>query len=131
MRRDAYVAINFDGACVEANFPRVGMDIGADPWLRAAVALGAKLILDTSRDGDTLEAALDWFKDHKVKLWDVNKNPDQFKFTSSPKLYAHIYVYAEALGAPMVPRTREKRAHINWDLAGPMLLRRIAGLLNQ
>ncbi len=131
MTRDCYVALNFDGTCVEHNYPKVGMDIGADPWLRAAVALGAKLILYTSRCGDEMGEAMDWFEDHKVEVWDVNHNPDQIRFTSSKKLYAHIYVDSEALGAPMLPKTERKRPHMNWEIAGPMLLRRIAGLLNQ
>ena len=131
MRQDCYVAINFDGTCVEHNYPKVGMDIGADPWLRAAVALKAKLILNTSRCGPELGAAIDWFEDHDVKLWDTNNNPEQYKWTKSAKLYAHIYVESTALGAPMNPRTERKKPHMNWDLAGPMLLRRIAGILNQ
>jgi len=131
VNRDAYVSINFDGTCVEANFPKVGADIGADPWLRAAVALGAKLILDTSRCDEHLEAAIAWFENHEVKLWGVNSNPDQVKWTSSPKLYAHIYVNSDALGVPLVPRTERKRPHLDWGVMGPLLLRRVAGLLNQ
>ncbi len=131
MNRDAYVAINFDGTCVENNYPKIGADIGADLWLRAANALGAKLILNTVRCGDELRNALDWFTNHRVGLWAINRNPGQEKFTTSQKLYAHIYVESAAIGAPMVPRTERKRPHLDWSIAGPDLLRRIAGLLNQ
>lgn len=45
------IAIDFDGTCVEHEYPEVGPDVpGAAEWLRRFAELGAKLILWTMRD---------------------------------------------------------------------------------
>ena len=130
MMRECYVAIDFDGTCVTNHYPHIGDDIGADPYLQAACALGAKLILLTMRDGDKLEEAVGWFQTHNVPIWMVNRNPES-GWSDSPKVYAHIYVDDSGLMAPMIPADNRKREHMDWDRAGPWLLRRIAGILNQ
>lgn len=133
MTRDCYVCIDFDGTCVTNDYPKVGDDIGADPYLRAATKLGAKLILHTMRSDDELCRAVDWFDNHGIELWEINQNPAQNSWSKSRKVWAHIYVDDSGVCAPMVLGNTHgrRREHLDWDQAGPWLLRMIAGILNQ
>jgi hypothetical protein len=131
MKRECYVAIGFDGTCVTHNYPNVGEDVGADLWLRAATGMGAKLILSTMRHGPEINQALDWFTSHDVSLWKVNDNPAQKSWSDSLKLYAHIYVDNAGLGIPLKRHGSRGRWVVDWEIAGPALLRDIAGKLNQ
>ena len=52
------IAVDFDGTCVEHEYPSVGLDVeGAVSTLRDLVNEGHKLILYSMRSGDKLEAA--------------------------------------------------------------------------
>ena len=107
-------AIDFDGTCVEHDYPRVGKDVPlAARVLAAMVAKGHKLILWTMRSGPELDDAVEWFRKHGIPLWGVNKNPDQAKWTSSPKAYAHVYIDDAALGVPLV-HPDEGRPYVDW-----------------
>lgn len=114
-------AIDFDGTCVTHEFPRVGQDIGARYVLKALHDQGHKLVLNTmrsdGRDGDEnpnpLSDALKWWDQIGVLLHGVNHNPDQDSWTSSPKVYAHMYIDDAALGAPLITKPGH-RPFIDW-----------------
>lgn len=95
------IAVDFDGTCVTHEFPKVGKDIGAVPVLKELVEKGHKIILYTMRSGDTLNDAINWFENNGIELYGINKNPDQYKWTSSPKVYADIYIDDATLGIPL------------------------------
>ena len=102
------IAIDFDGTVVFHRYPDIGHDIGAQPVLKKLVECGHKLVLCTMRchplhpgDRDTLQEAVDWFKDNGIELYGVNENPTQKEWTSSPKPYAHIYIDDSAVGCPL------------------------------
>lgn len=105
------IAVDFDGTCVTHEFPSIGKDIGAVPILKELINNGHKLILLTMRSHkivkensvpiDTLQDAIDWFKRNKIPLYGINKNPNQERWTSSPKVYANIYIDDAALGTPL------------------------------
>ena len=96
------IAVDFDGTCVEHNYPAIGMDVeGAVDVLRELNKHGHRIILNTMRSGLRLEAAVRWFRDRKIELWAVNRNPEQEQWTSSPKVYADIYIDDAALGCPV------------------------------
>lgn len=105
------IAVDFDGTCVTHEFPSIGKDIGAVPVLKELINNGHKLILLTMRSHkivkensipiDTLQDAIDWFKRNKIPLYGINKNPNQERWTSSPKVYANIYIDDAALGTPL------------------------------
>ena len=101
------IAVDFDGTCVTHEFPKVGKDIGAVPILKELVKKGHKIILYTMRShpdknnqdkalseeiipNDTLQDAIDWFKENEIPLWGINENPKQKKWTSSSKIYAKL-----------------------------------------
>lgn len=128
------IAVDFDGTCVTHEFPKIGKDIGAVPVLKELVQKGHKIILYTMRShpddynqgktlsgkivSDTLQDAINWFKENDIPLYGVNENPDQKKWTSSPKVYANIYIDDAALGAPLVVYNSElwpHRPYISWE----------------
>ena len=103
------IAVDFDETCVTHEFPKVGKDIGAVPILKELVKKGHKIILYTMRShpdknnqdkalseeiipNDTLQDAIDWFKENEIPLWGINENPKQKEWTSSSKIYANIYI---------------------------------------
>ena len=50
---------------------------------------------------DTLQDAIDWFKENEIPLWGINENPKQKEWTLSPKIYANIYIDDASLGIPL------------------------------
>ncbi len=109
------IAIDFDGTCVEHEYPSVGMDVeGAVETLRALNNKGHRLILFTMRSGEKLEKAIKWFKDRDIELWAVNENPEQKQWTESPKVFADVYIDDAALGCPIMFIDGVRRPVINW-----------------
>ena len=126
------IAVDFDGTCVTHEFPEVGKDIGAVPVLKRLVEKGHQIILCTMRShpdkdnqgntlsgevisNDTLQDAVDWFKDNGIPLLGVNENPTQKRWTSSPKIFAHLYIDDAALGVPLKIDSLSPRAYVDWE----------------
>lgn len=126
------IAVDFDGTCVEHEFPGVGPDVpGAVEWLRRFAGAGARLILWTMRsDGPPrsvtehpLRDAEEWFESRRIPLFGRNGNPGQYTWTSSPKAYAHLYVDDAAYGCPLVANPRPGgRPYVDWSVVGPDVL---------
>ena len=109
------IAIDFDGTCVEHDYPAVGLDVeGAVETLRALNKAGHRLILFTMRSGAKLDAAVEWFKRRNIELWAVNENPEQKSWTESIKVYAHYYIDDSALGCPIKFIDGAQRPVIDW-----------------
>lgn len=125
------IAIDFDGTCVKHRFPYIGEDIGAVPVLKRITKAGHNLILFTMRSdrselGDTgdpsikditgkfLTDAINWFTDNDIPLWGVQINPQQHFWTSSPKVYADLYIDDAALGCPLVYPENGEPAYVDW-----------------
>lgn len=116
------IAVDFDGTCVEHNYPAIGMDVeGAVEVLRTLNKHGHRIILNTMRSGQRLEAAVRWFRDRKIELWAVNRNPEQDQWTSSPKVYADIYIDDSALGCPLIFLEGVRRPVVNWSKVRQLL----------
>jgi len=125
------IAIDADGTCWTHDFPNMGTDIGAAPVLKKLVKNGHQLILHTMRSdreiaggvkddkiadvtGLFLTDALNWFKENDIPLYDVNNNPTQHTWTTSRKIYAHMYVDDAALGIPLIYGKHE-RPYVDWE----------------
>ena len=109
------IAVDFDGTCVEHDYPDVGMDVeGAVDVLKALNAKGHKLILFTMRSGSKLDAAVRWFKERKIELWAVNTNPEQKSWTDSVKVHADLYIDDSAVGCPLMFIDDAPRPMVNW-----------------
>lgn len=109
-----YIAIDFDGTCVTHEYPNIGKNVGAVPCLQQLVQNGHKLILYTMRSGKTLTEAVKWFKNNNIPLYGINENPSQKRWTSSPKVYAHIYIDDAAIGIPLITPAIG-RPYVNWE----------------
>lgn len=108
------IAVDFDGTCVSHDYPRIGHDIGAVPVLRRLVASGASLVLWTMRSGKELDDAVQWFLDNDIFLFGIQRNPEQDKWTTSPKAYASLYIDDAALGCPLVRPANGARPYVDW-----------------
>lgn len=116
------IAIDFDGTVVSHEFPDEGKDIGAIPVLKKLIAADHLLILYTMRSGAVLETAIQWFLKNGIKLWGIQYNPDQAKWTSSNKCYAHLYIDDAALGCPLIYDTEiSTRPFVDWAKIDKML----------
>jgi len=126
------IAVDFDGTCVTHEFPRVGKDIGAVPVLKRLVDKGHHIILHTMRShpdkdnqgktlsgevisNDTLQDAVNWFKENDIPLLGINENPTQKRWTSSPKIFAHLYIDDAALGVPLKVDSKSDRPYVDWE----------------
>lgn len=99
--RETVIAVDFDGTVVTHEYPHIGEDAGAVPVLQELVGKGFRLILLTMRSGKLLDDAVAWFRDRKIPLYAVNENPQQRSWTSSPKVYADLYIDDSNLGCPL------------------------------
>lgn len=116
------IAVDFDGTCVEHNYPAIGMEVeGAVDVLRALNKRGHRIILNTMRSGERLDAAVKWFRDRKVELWAVNRNPEQEEWTSSPKVYADLYIDDSALGCPIMFIDGLRKPVVKWSKVRTLL----------
>ena len=124
------IAIDFDGTCVTHEYPNIGREVeGCVDVLKELVREGHKLILYTMRSGKHLEDAVDWFKEHGIPLWGINKNPTQSAWTKSPKIYANLYIDDAACGCPLIyDKSKACRPFVDWDAVKIILLRN--GFLN-
>lgn len=117
------IAIDFDGTCVKHEYPKIGEDIGAVPVLKKLIKAGHQLILYTMRSGKELQDAVNWFRENEIPLWGVNENPEQKKWTNSPKVYAQLYIDDAALGIPLSRTNHDKRYHVEWSFIEEVLLK--------
>ena len=122
MANGYYIVLDFDGTVVKHRYPAVGEDIGAVPVLKRLIANEHKLILSTMRSHesegvDTLQPALDWFKQRDIPLYGINENPSQKVWTASPKVYGNVYIDDAALGAPLKTDGSDAPPFIDWGMA--------------
>lgn len=111
------IAVDFDGTCVEHDYPDVGIEVsGCLFTLDAIVKAGHRIILYTMRSNNHLDEAIQWFEERKIPLWGINGNPEQISWTTSPKPYAQIYIDDAALGCPLIyPENKKyKRPVVDW-----------------
>ena len=125
-----YIAIDFDGTCVTHEYPEVGKDIGAVPVLKRLMDAGHKLILNTMRSGNELADAIQWFTDNDLLIYGVNVNPTQKRWTTSPKVYAQLYIDDAALGCPLIMNPDfSNRPYVDWEAVEVYL--ESGGILNE
>lgn len=118
--------IDFDGTCVAEDFPNVGPDVpGAADVLRDLTEKGHRLILWTARSGIQLEAAIDWFKDHSISLYAVNKDPHPLEGWPIPrKVIPAWYIDDRNLGTPMTTMFYDGKKYevVDWRVIKTMLI---------
>ena len=115
------IAIDFDGTLVDHVYPKIGDPVpGALEWCRYLQGVGANLILHTVRSGRELDEAVEFCRHNGLGLFGVNENPEQAAWSTSRKIYAHLYIDDAALGCPLLPCIRRGgRPCVDWRIAGP------------
>lgn len=88
------IAVDFDGCLCENRFPYIGK---ANDALIQSLLLaqedGHKIILWTCRDGDLLEAAVDWCDEHGLIFDAINRNYGAVRSgTGRKKIVADLYI---------------------------------------
>lgn len=122
-----YICVDFDGTVVDHRYPDMGQPVpGALNWLKRLQRHGAKLILFTMRSnspegGGLLLKAVQFFEENGIRLYGVNRNPDQDSWTSSPKAYGDVYVDDSAFGCPLTHPKGFARPCVDWKVVGPQL----------
>ena len=119
------IAVDFDDTlCVNTEFPGVGAPIPmAVEYLKQFDEAGARLILWTMRSNEALDAAVDYLRQRGVPLWGVNDNPEQYSWSDSPKVYAHLYIDDAGFGIPLT--TFQGLEVVDWAKVGPAVLSKI------
>ena len=134
------IAVDFDGTCVTHDYPNVGKDVGAVPVLKRIVDAGHDIMLWTMRSDapialkenlvdsenptNTLQDAVNWFKENDIPLFSINENPEQIRtqWSTSNKQYAHLYIDDAALGCPLTSDVSlSSRPFVDWKKVNEML----------
>lgn len=84
------IAIDFDGTCVEHDYPNVGKTLPfcVETLKRWQEKYEVKYILSTMRSGKLLEDAVKWCNENGIELFGIQKHPTQEEWTDSPKCHA-------------------------------------------
>lgn len=110
------IGVDFDGTIVTHEYPDIGDPVPlALATMQELSEKGHQLILWTMRSDEYLDEAVKYVEQNGIKLFGVNKNPEQHTWTKSPKAYCQIYIDDAALGCPLTnyPGTG-KRPFVNW-----------------
>lgn len=113
--RDATIAVDFDGTMVTHAYPEIGEDAGAIPVLKELMGNGCKLILHTMRHEKLLDKAVEWCHTRGIQFYAINENPEQRRWTSSPKIHADLYIDDSSLGCPLRFIDGVRRPVANWQ----------------
>jgi len=109
------IAVDFDGTVVDHRYPEIGPDVpGAVETLHKLSNTGHSLIIWTMRSAVYLDDAVRWYADRKLPLFGINRNPGQSLWTSSPKVYAQVYIDDSAYGCPLIHPPGFSRPCVNW-----------------
>jgi hypothetical protein len=76
-----------------------------------------------TQPSDTLQDAVNWFKQNNIPLWGINENPEQTQsgWTNSNKQYAQLYIDDAALGCPLIYDWGVQRPFVDWIKVEKML----------
>lgn len=124
------ICVDFDGTIVDHQYPDIGQPVpGAFFYLKKYQQIGAKLILLTMRSderqqaGNVLQQAVQFCRQNGLEFYAVNNNPDQDSWTTSRKVYGHIYIDDAAACCPLRQNPRSGgRPYVDWDIVGPAVL---------
>lgn len=91
------IAVDFDGTIVENRYPEIGRELPfATESLRMLAAEGHRLVLWTCREGELLDEALAWCREHGVEFWAVNRDYPEETQENNPrwtrKLKADLFI---------------------------------------
>lgn len=94
------IAVDFDGVLCENKFPKIGRPrYLVISLIKQLITLGNEVILWTSRNGEELQAAVNFCSNYGINFCNVNgpapSNEKEYKDaypTQSRKIYADVYI---------------------------------------
>ena len=90
------IAVDFDGTIVEDRYPEIGREIPfATQTLRMLIEQRHRIILWSVREGEALEAAVNWCRERGVEFYAVNRDfPEEngTHQTFSRKIKADVFI---------------------------------------
>ncbi len=96
------IAVDFDGTIVEHRYPEIGTErLFATETLKLLIQDGHRLILWTVREGELLEAAVEWCRERGVEFYAINRDyPEESRDDKgfSRKLKADLFIDDRSLG---------------------------------
>lgn len=108
------IVIDFDGTIVKHEYPMVGPPVpNAIRVIQRMIDNGYKIILFTMRGGTRLDDAVKWCRANDIHLSGIQTNPDQNRWTNSPKAYGQLYIDDAAFGCPLI-QAENSRDYVNW-----------------
>lgn len=135
MIRPFKIACDFDGTVVDHRYPDIGVAVpGALDWLqRWSKEPRIELMLWTMRsnsktDGNALYRAVAFCQERDIYFAHVNHAPQEW--TSSPKLYADVYIDDAAAGVPLIHPAAFKRPVVDWSIIGPLVQQQFETFIN-
>jgi hydroxymethylpyrimidine pyrophosphatase-like HAD family hydrolase len=112
--------VDFDGTIVTHEYPEVGTPVNAAlDVLHELQTAGHAIILLTMRGIDvktgrnTLQESVEYLTGNGIKLYGVNENPHQHRWTTSKKVYGHWYIDDAAVGVPLI-MPENQRPYVDW-----------------
>lgn len=101
LNKNQVIAVDFDGTLCKQAWPEIGEENNKlILHLRKRKAEGARLILWTCREGDMLEAAVEWCRERGLEFDTVNENlPELIELYKNDcrKINADIYIDDKAV----------------------------------
>lgn len=126
------IAVDFDGTIVEHKYPLIGPEVpGAFDCLKGWQKAGHSIVLWTMRSDDppkgrrVLSDAVEFCKSKGLEFESVNEGKGDRGWTSSPKVYAHIYIDDAAIGCPLRDSITTDRPCVDWSVVGPMVNKKL------
>ncbi len=123
-----YICVDFDGTVVDHRYPDIGepVPVAIDLAAKAAAAWGKDhfvhhALQQIGRYESICRDAVQFMESNGIKLFGVNRNPDQDTWTSSPKAYGEVYVDDSAFGCPLIHPKGFARPCVDWKKVGPQL----------
>lgn len=57
------------------------------------------------------------------ELWGINRNPEQYRWSPSSKVFANLYIDDAALGIPLI-EPEDERDYVDWNAVRNLLIAR-------
>lgn len=110
------IAIDFDGTIVDHNYPHIGEPVpNAIECMKFFNENNHDIILNTMRSGKHLDQAVKYLEDNGIILFGINENPEQRRWTDSPKIYANYYIDDASIGCPLIKIDGFYRWCVDWE----------------
>ena len=102
------VVLDFDGTVVEHAYPMVGKELPhcIETLKRWQEKYGVTYILCTMRPTPLLKDAVEWFQNHDIKLFGIQKHPTQEEWTDSTKTHGRWMIDDRNVGQPLALDSR-------------------------